>query len=142
TARVPVLNLDLIYGIAGQTEATWRESLETALQWRPEELYLYPLYVRPLTGLGRTASLASASSSDTVGWDVHRLPDYQTGRGTLRGAGHRQLSMRQSRRGDVPDPESDSCCQEDGLVGLGGGARSYATALHYSFDYAVSVRGV
>lgn len=50
---VPVLNIDLIYGIDGQTERSWRSSLDAALAWRPEELYLYPLYVRPLTGLGR-----------------------------------------------------------------------------------------
>lgn len=50
---VPVLNIDLIYGIDGQTEDSWRSSLDAALAWRPEELYLYPLYVRPLTGLGR-----------------------------------------------------------------------------------------
>lgn len=52
-ARIPVLNIDLIYGIEGQTEDTWRTSLDAALAWSPEELYLYPLYVRPLTGLGR-----------------------------------------------------------------------------------------
>ena len=53
TPRVPVLNIDLIYGIDGQTAASWRSSLDAALAWQPEELYLYPLYVRPLTGLGR-----------------------------------------------------------------------------------------
>ncbi len=50
--------------------------------------------------------------------------------------------MRQFRRADVPDPISDYCCQDDGMVGLGCGARSYTETLHYSFDYAVSVRGV
>lgn len=37
------LNVDLIYGMEGQTEASFIGSLETALRWRPEELYLYPL---------------------------------------------------------------------------------------------------
>jgi oxygen-independent coproporphyrinogen-3 oxidase len=53
-AGLPVLNVDLIYGIDGQTPASWAVSLAAALAWRPEELYLSPLYVRPLTGLGRT----------------------------------------------------------------------------------------
>ena len=57
-------------------------------------------------------------------------------------AGYRQLSMRQFRRADVAGPEADYCCQDDGMVGLGCGARSYTPALHYSFDYAVSVGGV
>jgi oxygen-independent coproporphyrinogen-3 oxidase len=37
------------------------------------------------------------------------------------------------------------CCQTDGMVGLGCGARSYTSALHYSFEYAVGighVRGI
>ena len=34
------------------------------------------------------------------------------------------------------------CCQDDGMVGLGCGARSYTRDLHYSFDYAVGVREV
>ena len=32
------------------------------------------------------------------------------------------------------------CCQEDGMVGLGCGARSYTRGLHYSLDYAVGAR--
>lgn len=60
---VPVLNIDLIYGIDGQTEQTWRSSLDAALAWRPEELYLYPLYVRPLTGLGRISPQPTVSGT-------------------------------------------------------------------------------
>ncbi|MEV0941133.1 STM4012 family radical SAM protein [Micromonospora wenchangensis] len=135
-AAVPVLNIDLIYGIDGQTAATWRESLDAALAWRPEELYLYPLYVRPLTGLGRRAH----GRDD---WDAHRLALYEQAVEVLGAAGYRQESMRQFRRADVPAPDGpDYCCQDDGMVGLGCGARSYTTALHYSFDYAVSVSQV
>jgi oxygen-independent coproporphyrinogen-3 oxidase len=134
-AGLPTLNLDLIYGIDGQTPATWAASLSAALSWRPEELYLYPLYVRPLTGLGRRGQ-------STVDWDAQRLSLYTLGRDTLRAAGYRQLSMRHFRRADVGEPAVDYSCQDDGMVGLGCGARSYTTALHYSYDYAVSVRGV
>ena len=49
----PTLNLDLIYGIPGQTAASFAASLQTLLALRPEEIYLYPLYVRERTGLGR-----------------------------------------------------------------------------------------
>ncbi|MFI9638617.1 STM4012 family radical SAM protein [Micromonospora sp. NPDC051925] len=135
-AAVPVLNIDLIYGIDGQTAATWQESLDAALAWRPEELYLYPLYVRPLTGLGRRAH-------GRADWDAQRLALYQQAVRTLGAAGYRQESMRQFRRADVPAPDGpDYCCQDDGMVGLGCGARSYTTALHYSFDYAVGVSQV
>jgi oxygen-independent coproporphyrinogen-3 oxidase len=132
----PVLNIDLIYGIDGQTAETWRTSLETALRWRPEELYLYPLYVRPLTGLGRRAHTRAD-------WDAERLARYTEAVELLGAAGYRQESMRQFRRADLPTPDGpDYCCQDDGMVGLGCGARSYTTALHYSFDYAVSVSEV
>jgi oxygen-independent coproporphyrinogen-3 oxidase len=131
-----VLNIDLIYGIDGQTAESWRASLDAALRWRPEELYLYPLYVRPLTGLGRRAH----SRAD---WDAERLARYTEAVAVLGAAGYRQESMRQFRRADVSTPDGpDYCCQDDGMVGLGCGARSYTTSLHYSFDYAVSVTEV
>ncbi len=135
-ARIPVLNIDLIYGIDGQTADTWRQSLDAALAWRPEELFLYPLYVRPLTGLGRRAHARAD-------WDAQRLALYRQAVETLGAAGYRQESMRQFRRADAPTPDGPGyCCQDDGMVGLGCGARSYTTALHYSFDYAVSVTQV
>jgi oxygen-independent coproporphyrinogen-3 oxidase len=61
----------------------------------------------------------------------------------LTAAGYVQNSMRQFRRADAPLIDGpDYCCQDDGMVGLGCGARSYTTELHYSFDYAVGVSGV
>ncbi|MGW6502633.1 STM4012 family radical SAM protein [Nonomuraea angiospora] len=128
---VPVLNIDLIYGIDGQTPESWLYSLDTALGWRPEELYLYPLYVRPLTGLGKQGRA----------WDDQRLELYWAGREHLLAAGYEQVSMRMFR---LPGTGSTTgyCCQTDGMVGLGCGARSYTSELHYSFEYAVGARHV
>lgn len=135
-ARIPVLNIDLIYGIDGQTTATWQHSLDEALRWRPEELYLYPLYVRPLTGLGRRAHARAD-------WDRQRLELYRQAVDVLTAAGYVRHSMRQFRRAGAPVPDGpDYCCQDDGMIGLGCGARSYTTELHYSFDYAVAVSEV
>ncbi|OPC77977.1 coproporphyrinogen III oxidase [Embleya scabrispora] len=132
-AAIPTLNIDLIYGIDGQTHASWLDSLDAALAWRPEEIYLYPLYVRPLTGLGRRA----VSRAD---WDDDRLALYRAGRDHLRAAGYEQVSMRMFRRAGAPaDADTGYRCQRDGMVGLGCGARSYTSELHYSFDYAVNV---
>ena len=50
----PVFNLDLIYGIEGQTESSWMETVERTIEINPEEIFLYPLYVRALTGLQKT----------------------------------------------------------------------------------------
>ncbi|CAM5494658.1 hypothetical protein SMICM304S_11357 [Streptomyces microflavus] len=147
-ARIPVLNIDLIYGIDGQTERTWLASLDAALAWRPEELYLYPLYVRPLTGLHRLGAAAGpeAEALEQAAWDEQRLRLYAVGRDHLLACGYEQVSMRMFRRADAPgesqDGPEDHACQTDGMIGLGCGARSYTAALHYSFDYAVDMREI
>jgi oxygen-independent coproporphyrinogen-3 oxidase len=181
-ADFPTFNIDLIYGLPGQTVTTWLDSLERALAYDPEELYLYPLYVRPLTGLGRSRKA----------WDDQRLACYRAACELLGRRGYEQASMRmfhkpsgaisppsplegegrtehRSGRGEgsgesspqTPRPASRSarnaplpqgermehdgpiyCCQSDGMVGLGSGARSYTRNLHYSLDYAVAPKGV
>ncbi|MER7578442.1 STM4012 family radical SAM protein [Kitasatospora sp. NPDC097691] len=140
-AGFPVLNIDLIYGIDGQTEASWLRSLDAALAWQPEELYLYPLYVRPLTGLARRGEQESRAD-----WDARRLGLYRSGRDHLLSQGYEQVSMRMFRRAASPQAGAgEYACQTDGMVGLGCGARSYTSRLHYSFDYAVNateVRGI
>ncbi|MFJ5611188.1 STM4012 family radical SAM protein [Streptomyces sp. NPDC093221] len=136
-AGIPVLNIDLIYGIDGQTPASWRTSLEAALRWRPEELYLYPLYVRPKTGLESRTAVSDPA------WDEQRLRLYRQGRDHLLTHGYEQVSMRMFRRADAaPQGPDDHACQTDGMIGLGCGARSYTSTLHYSFDYAVDMREI
>ncbi|MEE1940709.1 STM4012 family radical SAM protein [Streptomyces sp. TRM 70361] len=141
-AGFPVLNIDLIYGIAGQTAATWRQSLDAALAWEPEELYLYPLYVRPLTGLGRGGTPPGSAPASDPDWDAQRLTLYRLGRDHLLAHGYEQVSMRMFRRAGAPAAACDHTCQTDGMVGLGCGARSYTARLHYSFDYAVDMRRI
>jgi oxygen-independent coproporphyrinogen III oxidase len=124
----PTLNLDLIYGLPEQTTESWLVSLQTALTWKPEELYLYPLYVRPLTSLGRSSR----------SWDDHRLQLYRTARDFLLSHGYTQSSMRMFVAPHAPGHEGPVyCVQDDGMVGLGCGARSYTRPLHYGNSYAV-----
>ncbi|MFF0388611.1 STM4012 family radical SAM protein [Kitasatospora sp. NPDC004615] len=142
-AGFPVLNIDLIYGIDGQTVASWIKSLDAALSWQPEELYLYPLYIRPLTGLGRHADNRHTDNAPSPEWDAQRLTLYRAGRDHLLANGYEQVSMRMFRRsGAACASAGEYACQTDGMVGLGCGARSYTSKLHYSFDYAVDAREV
>lgn len=141
-ANFRTLNIDLIYGLPGQTVDSWLYSLREALRYAPEELYLYPLYVRPLTGLGQSHKE----------WDDVRLACYRDARDLLLAEGYEQVSMRMFRcesprraKGVSPPSLPQYCCQEDGMVGLGCGARSYTRSLHYALDYAVrpkSVKGI
>ncbi|MFN6480184.1 STM4012 family radical SAM protein [Nostoc sp. DedQUE07] len=136
----PTLNIDLIYGLPGQTVNSWLQSIQATLRFKPEEIYLYPLYVRSLTGLGRTDRE----------WDDIRLACYREGRSLLLSEGYTQVSMRMFRRLEEGQssnlsPSSPSpvyCCQADGMIGLGCGARSYTNTLHYSNEYAVGAKGI
>ena len=140
-AGFPTLNLDLIYGIAGQTVASLLASIDSALAFAPEELYLYPLYVRPHTGLGKVAQRKGSTSFDPIMLAQDgdsRLALYEAARDHLRACGYEQVSMRMFRAPHAPQQDGPSyCCQNDGMVGLGAGARSYTQRLHYSTDYAV-----
>jgi oxygen-independent coproporphyrinogen-3 oxidase len=131
SAGLKVFNIDLIYGNQGQNARRWQMSLDRALEWQPEELYLYPLYVGRLTNLDRCGKRPGE-------W---RRELYRQGRDVLLAAGYRQISMRFFRRADVVRT-TDYCCQDDGMIGLGPGARSYTQALHYSTEYAVGQSGV
>lgn len=130
-ADFPVFNLDLIYGTAGQTPESFRASLEKAVSFSPEEIFLYPLYVRPLTALHRRGS-----GPDLEGERMDSL--LEVGRQFLADHGYEQDSLRLFRRKDAIRTESvEYSCQEDGMVGLGVGARSYTRDVHYSTEWAV-----
>ncbi|MEO0841366.1 MAG: STM4012 family radical SAM protein [Cyanobacteria bacterium J06643_5] len=147
-AGFPTINIDLIYGLPGQTVETWLQSIRSALRFEPEEIFLYPLYVRPLTGLG---------TSDKE-WDDIRLNCYRQGRDFLLSQGYIQKSMRMFQKNvetlhvtsneetlcitSLHHQEPVYCCQQDGMVGLGCGARSYTDGLHYSNEYAVVGKGI
>jgi oxygen-independent coproporphyrinogen-3 oxidase len=68
---------------------------------------------------------------------------YRAGRDLLLAAGYRQISMRMFRASSAPEADGPVySCQEDGMVGLGCGARSYTAHLHYSLEYAVRASDV
>lgn len=133
----PVLNLDLIYGQPHQTIATWEQSLDAALRYEPEEIFLYPLYIRPGTGSGKHGLNRGLS-------EEMRLM-YRVGRDRLLAVGYEQVSMRCYRLASLPADGPAYCCQRDGMVGLGCGARSYTSQVHYAAPFAVeagAVRGI
>jgi oxygen-independent coproporphyrinogen III oxidase len=125
------LNLDLIYGHPDQTSRSWRYSLDQALRHQPDEIYLYPLYVRPETGLARRGMAAVQ----------HRRDLYREARDRLSTAGYERSSLRCFRRVRSVGP-STHACQRDGMIGLGCGARSYTRELHYATRYAVTQAAV
>ena len=126
-SKVPEFNLDLIYGIHSQTTASWLYSIEKTLAYQPTEIFLYPLYTRPLTGLAKMQN----------GTSDNRQKLYRIGRDFLLKNGYYQTSMRCFRKDDANSVSNNYKTAEDGMVGIGAGARSYTQDLHYSTDYAV-----
>jgi oxygen-independent coproporphyrinogen III oxidase len=133
-ADIPIINLDLIYGVNTQTLKSWQYSLQKALEYTPEEIFLYPLYVRPLTGLDKKGKHIQ---------EDFRLALYRFGRDFLLERGYEQITMRLFRKMNAPKIASKPYFSaENGMVGLGVGARSYTRELHYCTEYAVSSQGV
>lgn len=130
----PVLNVDLIYGIPGQDLPSLEASLRGVLRVRPEELFLYPLYARPGTPLAATGGPAPAPVRRAL---------YRHARDLLVAEGYVQRSMRHfALPAAVASEPQDHRCQEDGMIGLGCGARSYTRRVHWSDPFAVDPRGV
>ncbi|MGB0386946.1 MAG: STM4012 family radical SAM protein [Ardenticatenaceae bacterium] len=132
-AGFATLNIDLMYGLPAQTIDSWLDSIRAALRFHAEEIFLYPLYVRPVTRMG-------VSKQE---WDDQRLACYRAGRDLLLAEGYQQITMRLFRASHAPTANGAVYrCQEDGMVGLGCGARSYTDKMHYSSNYAVGPRNV
>lgn len=77
-AKIRNLNLDLIYGLPGQTEESWRESVEKAIALQPEHLSCYGLTVEEGTPLALRVQRGEALPDDDAQancylWLVQRL---------------------------------------------------------------------
>lgn len=124
------INIDLIYGAYGQTLSSWLHSVQEVIRCGVREVFIYPLYVRPLTGITK---LNQAEEDN-------RFTLYREAKELLLSAGYRQVSMRMFQKEGPPQkqPARSYACQEDGMIGMGAGARSYTKSVHYSSEYAVA----
>lgn len=131
--KLPIRNLDLIYGIEGQTMDTWKESLKKVVDNFPEEMYIYPLYIRENTCLYLKAEK-----------NIELMKEmYNFAREFLKECGYIQTSMRNFIRKDMKmDLYPEYSCQENAMIGIGCGARSYIGNVHYSRKYAVLQKNI
>lgn len=131
----PLLNLDLIYGLPGQTVESWLYSLERVLSYEPGEIFIYPLYTRENT-------IVKPEDIQRQGPDI-RMELYTAARETLKSRGYIQYSMRRFAKESSSHVSKELLpysCQEEGMVGLGCGARSYTSEVHYASKYGVSYK--
>ena len=83
------LNIDLMFGLPGQSAADWRESLGAALALSPQHLSLYGLILEEGTRLHETVSQGMLSLPD----DAAERAMYQAARRMTRDAGMRQYEI-------------------------------------------------
>jgi oxygen-independent coproporphyrinogen-3 oxidase len=83
------VNLDLIYGLAGQSLAGWRQNVERALSLRPEHLSLYALTIEEGTPLAIAISRGKAPSPDP---DL-QADMYELAQELLESAGYEQYEI-------------------------------------------------
>ena len=119
----PYFNIDLIYGIKGQTVESFLYSLEEALRFQPNELFIYPLYVRQGTGI-------TEREPDDVCFRMYRAACK-----LLQAKGFLQTSMR--RFIHHPSTDAEVSCGDEVMLSCGSGGRSYLGDLHYATRYTV-----
>lgn len=128
-AEFPCWNLDLIYGIKGQTIESIKKSLEEAVSYEPDEIFIYPLYIKPGTILDRKQEKASDS----------RYEFYCFIRDFLCDRGYKQTSMRRfvATKASVAEEKVAPDCGFENTISIGCGGRSYIGNLHFCTPYGV-----
>lgn len=123
----PCVNVDMIYGIPGQTEENLLTNLKEILQFKPDEIFLYPLYIKHGAGL-----VYKGIAIDTK--SAYQL--YQKAAFFLIQAGYRQDSMRRFVRSQTAREFAE--CGLSSSLAVGCGARSYLGRLHFCTPYTIT----
>lgn len=138
-AKIKNLNLDLIYGLPGQTEESWCASVEAALALEPEHLSCYGLTVEEGTPLARRVAEGESLPSDDEQagrylWTVARLAQ----------AGLEQYEVSNFSRTGYQSRHNLKYWMGRPYVGLGAAAHSDFGGCRYSFvkDLEGYIRGV
>ena len=138
-AKLRNLNLDLIYGLPGQTRDSWRASVEAALALEPEHLSCYGLTLEEGTPLARRAAAGEELPGDDEQaerylWTVARLAQ----------AGFEQYEVSNFSRTGCQSRHNLKYWMGRPYVGLGVGAHSDFGGCRYSFvrDLEGYIRGV
>jgi oxygen-independent coproporphyrinogen-3 oxidase len=131
------LNLDLIYGIMGQTLGGWQDTLHQALDLAPEHLSLYALTLESGTPMqARVAAGTLAVPDPDAAADM-----YEWAREELERLGYRHYEISNWARddGDAPGTMPSRACRHNLLtwrlepyLGLGAGAHGAVPGLRYA----------
>jgi putative oxygen-independent coproporphyrinogen III oxidase len=73
TAGFDNVNLDLIYGVVGESLDSWRRTVGGAVKLRPEHLSCYALTIEPNTMLGRQVAAGAAAPDPDRQADMYEI---------------------------------------------------------------------
>lgn len=125
------LNLDLMFGLPGQTMELWQASLEEALSYSPEHLSLYGLMLEEETPLFERYAGKTSVEQPTGTMQVDILPDgdlqaemYEWAVMRLRQGGYRQYETSNFARPDYECQHNLGYWRGADYIGLGPGGVS------------------
>ncbi len=138
-AKIKNLNLDLIYGLPGQTGESWRKSVEAALTMNPEHLSCYGLTVEEGTPLAQWVARGERLPDDDEQaerylWTVDRLAQ----------AGYEQYEVSNFSKTGCQSRHNLKYWMGRPYIGIGAAAHSDFGGCRYSFvrDIERYIRGV
>lgn len=121
--ELEILNIDLIYGIENQTRESILFNIDEALKYAPDELFIYPLYVR---------------NNKVINDEGNKYELYKIARDYLIDNGYIQQSMRRFTKRKL---KNITCGFEKNLsIGIGG--RTYIEDLHTCFKYSDNQKNI
>lgn len=121
------VNFDFIYGIPGQTVQSLEATLEEGVSYGPQELFIYPLYIKNGTLLKERQEKREENT--------RKLYDFVCE--YLNKKGYVQYSMRRFVRKDYVPLTPALECGFGNTLSIGCGGRSYLGNLHFCTPYYV-----
>ncbi|HYM16070.1 MAG TPA: radical SAM family heme chaperone HemW [Dehalococcoidia bacterium] len=122
------VNLDLIYGLPGQSMEAWRRSLEEALTLAPEHLSLYALTVEDGTPLARDVARGRVPAPDPD----RQADQYEWTEERLARAGYDHYEISNWSRPGRRCRHNLVYWQNREYLGLGAGAHSFLNGVRFS----------
>lgn len=122
------LNLDLIYGLPGQSLTCWLANLDSAIALAPEHLAFYGLTIEEGTQLHREMERGQLNLPD----DDTLADMYQEGRDRLRAAGYLQYEVSNFARPGHACRHNLGYWTDREWLGLGPSAHSYLDGARFS----------
>ena len=120
-ARVPAVNLDLIYGGPGEDAASWSATMAAAVALAPEHLSAYALTIEPATKFGRL--VAAGRMAEPAEDDL--ADRYEVACATLAAAGYAHYEVSNWARGGHASLPQPHLLAAGRYLGLGAGAHEF-----------------